>query len=387
MDTKKRRLADSPVIKAMIDHLYDAAFSARALRQGLDMLAKHIEAFTASYLLVDNTSGEVLTEELSTPSEVWDDLYRSRYAQFDPRLRLADELGEGQIFACHRHFSPEMVKRDLFYQEFLIPRGVRWTLGGKLLEEGPVSAYLGLMRTPKQEPFNDGAVSCLLTLLPHLQRLARMHLAVARIRLSNGMVLSAMDRLGMLVMVTDESGHIHYANGSALALLKSNEGLSSRNGVLTAVRANDRQALNKLIEGAALHASVGAEMTIALQGVSGRLIVRVAPLAPLDEGGPSPLGNKNLALLAISRVTRGRLSQDCLKRLFGLTPREAGLANAISSGKTLEAYANEAKVGMETIKTQLKSVFSKTGTHRQTELALLLASVPQLKGEGTRPEP
>jgi hypothetical protein len=40
--------------------------------------------------------------------------------------------------------------------------------------------------------------------------------------------------------------------------------------------------------------------------------------------------------------------------------------------KIAETAAQHAKIAQETARTQLKSIFAKTGTHRQSELALLL---------------
>ena len=62
----------------------------------------------------------------------------------------------------------------------------------------------------------------------------------------------------------------------------------------------------------------------------------------------------------------------------GLTPWIDPLnriAAALVSGLPVKKIARELKVGLSTVRTQLKSVVEKTGTHRQSELmrVLLLA--------------
>jgi DNA-binding CsgD family transcriptional regulator len=45
----------------------------------------------------------------------------------------------------------------------------------------------------------------------------------------------------------------------------------------------------------------------------------------------------------------------------------------LSSGDTLEAAAAKCQISYQTARNQLKAVFAKTGTHRQSELVSLLA--------------
>jgi DNA-binding CsgD family transcriptional regulator len=65
-------------------------------------------------------------------------------------------------------------------------------------------------------------------------------------------------------------------------------------------------------------------------------------------------------------------SQASLSSRFLLTPAEAQIALGIADGETLAAIAEARGVSVSTARTQLKSVFAKTGTHRQAELVALL---------------
>jgi DNA-binding CsgD family transcriptional regulator len=62
-----------------------------------------------------------------------------------------------------------------------------------------------------------------------------------------------------------------------------------------------------------------------------------------------------------------------LRRGFGLTECETQLAVALSTGLTLKDIANLHDVGIGTIRGQLKSIFIKTATTRQSELVAMLA--------------
>jgi DNA-binding CsgD family transcriptional regulator len=55
---------------------------------------------------------------------------------------------------------------------------------------------------------------------------------------------------------------------------------------------------------------------------------------------------------------------DLLRQLFGLTGAEAKLAARMASGRSLKEIVSELRVSMGTARTQLRSIFAKTHTHR-----------------------
>jgi len=64
-----------------------------------------------------------------------------------------------------------------------------------------------------------------------------------------------------------------------------------------------------------------------------------------------------------------------LAKTFRLTPAEAKLASVIARGASPKIAAGELKISRETVRNQLKSVFAKTDTHRQSELVALILQV------------
>ena len=68
--------------------------------------------------------------------------------------------------------------------------------------------------------------------------------------------------------------------------------------------------------------------------------------------------------------------------LFGLSSAEARLAGALTLGESLEVYARENEVRLSTLKTQLRSIFAKTGTDRQSAIVRLIVGIPAVRESG-----
>lgn len=87
-----------------------------------------------------------------------------------------------------------------------------------------------------------------------------------------------------------------------------------------------------------------------------------AAAAPLN-------GRPGLALLRLTAMHHlGRGLRGRLQRLFGLTTAEAETTVLLANGGSLEAIAEARGVSVDTVRTQLRRVFTKTGIHRQGEL-------------------
>jgi DNA-binding CsgD family transcriptional regulator len=67
-----------------------------------------------------------------------------------------------------------------------------------------------------------------------------------------------------------------------------------------------------------------------------------------------------------------------LQALFGLSQAEATVAEALSRGEALGEIAAARNVTEATVRSQLKSLFAKTGCRRQAQLVAMIASLPPI---------
>ena len=90
------------------------------------------------------------------------------------------------------------------------------------------------------------------------------------------------------------------------------------------------------------------------------------------------LFNGGFGVLAVTPITAPEPPDTALiQGLFDLTPAEARVAVGIVAGMTIKEMAACHAVGMETVRSQMKSVLSKIGVRRQSEAATRLTVLAQ----------
>jgi DNA-binding CsgD family transcriptional regulator len=84
------------------------------------------------------------------------------------------------------------------------------------------------------------------------------------------------------------------------------------------------------------------------------------------------------AVLAITPVSAPQAPPvELVQSLFDLTPAEARVARSLAAGKSVEAIASDSGVSLNTVRTQVRGVFDKTGCNRQVDVVALLAGIAQ----------
>jgi DNA-binding CsgD family transcriptional regulator len=70
------------------------------------------------------------------------------------------------------------------------------------------------------------------------------------------------------------------------------------------------------------------------------------------------------------------ISVDVLVQLYGLTPAQADVARSLFAGQSVEETAAALGLSLNTVRTHLKSIFTRCSVQSQRELLHLLATGP-----------
>jgi len=80
-----------------------------------------------------------------------------------------------------------------------------------------------------------------------------------------------------------------------------------------------------------------------------------------------------LVVIARPRPDAERIARR-VRRLYSLTEAEGRVVSALTLGETVEQIAVAHGVRVSTVRAQVRSIFEKTGVHRQTDLVRLALS-------------
>ena len=226
---------------------------------------------------------------------------------------------------------------------------------------------LSVFRDARRGPFYPSEADHFLTVAPDLRRIISMAEKVWDA--SIGSSLTALDQLNCAAAVLDSRGCLTRRNEHAEALFGSD--LTVRHGRLRAAdRASDVR-LQRLIEAAVSPGgSVWAEPVVVARHGSPWLLAEAMPMTSfahdLFNGGDTLLYFTDL-------VAEWAPSERLLGRTFQLTAAEARLASSLAAGEGIGAASARLAISRETVRTQLRAIFAKTGTSRQAELTALLS--------------
>ena len=295
------------------------------------------------------------------------------------------------IFRGRFGLASEVIREDEIegtplYREFMKPQGLapRWPICNLIhTEEGrPLSGMTIYQREGGRE-IDAEDLALLDSLVPHLARAYSIHCQLARVRQERKALTEVIDRLPLGVIFFDAERRAILMNRSVEEILALDDGFRLEDGRPVLDNARENRVLQACLE-AAVRAqprrgsSAGEVMSVTRP--SGR---RSFPLmvGPLLAAHPDSSIDDVKALLFIADPEGGHIgTSEVLEALYQLTHAEAELVRLIAEGRSLEEVAAERGVTMNTVRSQLKQVFSKTGTSRQGELVhLVLTGVASVR--------
>jgi DNA-binding CsgD family transcriptional regulator len=261
-----------------------------------------------------------------------------------------------------------LFRRDPYFNDFLALGKLKWGAWIQFrVENHPW--LMTFQRTDVQGSFEDVDVRLIQPFSQSLSEAANLSAAVGHRVLSG--VLDALHLVQRPAVALDSTGAVLGSNASAAEIFDSN--IRINNGRL---KVSDEQAAQQL---ASLYArlrlipeanSVCADPIIVRRSQKSPIILNVLPV-PVAAKDPF-LGAR--ILLAFRNPNEPALNKpNVLRGLFRLTSAETKLALLLGAGVSIETAAQQLNLSRETVRTQLKSLFTKTETHRQGELIALLA--------------
>jgi DNA-binding CsgD family transcriptional regulator len=321
------------------------------------------------------------------------ELYKARYQAVDMWTQQVVErrlFVEGNVILGTDLVPHDTLVQSNWYRDCLRVGGIAHLLTSVVFSapSSPADApaadmptAMSFYRGDADAAYAEDERSRLSLLLPNFSRsfgvMTRLRLADFRVASS----LSALDRLSVALLLMSGAGEVLFVNRAASSLLGGTDALTldrtaSPHGQgklvarLPAVNREIARALSaaKRIDDAS-HFSSAIKVPGRVPGHELLLQVsRLWPVASFDADGQLP---EVIAFLTDARRPL-QVAPDLLCSVYRLTPAEARVAVAATAAGSIAELAASLSLGSNTVKTQLKQVYAKTGVKGRAELMRLV---------------
>jgi DNA-binding CsgD family transcriptional regulator/PAS domain-containing protein len=298
--------------------------------------------------------------------------YAAYYGRLDYPLAAVQSGPVGIVRTGSELLGPR--RNSEFYTDWLHPNELEDGLLVRL-SGGPRPSCFILHTSVVSEPFDTAErVQLFGGLIRHLQQAIRTQHRIDGLTHAGAELSAALDTVGNGILVIGPDYRVLSLNGAAEQLVRTGDGLALAQGHLTAANRHADQVL-----GCALHAALDGDTdgvrhgnSLICERPSGAraFVIHVLPLHTLEEPG-----RPRAMVVLINPAREPEPSAALLQQLFQLTRTEADVALRVSRGAEPKAIAHELAVSIPTVRTHLRRVFEKTGTHRQADLVRLILTL------------
>ncbi len=360
--------------------IYDAALAPEKWSSFMARLTHELGAYSSMLRVVNHNTGNVSMFETVNYEPKYVAAYREHFINLDYFATAFTTLPIGTMMTGDEAVPWELQRNTEFCNDYMLARNVRHVIGGTLMRSNNYHMEFGLQRELGEKDFDENDKRLLSLLSPHMVRSAYINHQIGNVALQQQWALSALNQLRIGVILLDDQSKTLFINGAAEQLIAGPNGLSL--GEYGPVLSNpaDTAHLWRIIRDAAKLASgrgntsqfTGGSMRVPAGGCGGVMQFQIIPL-PLGfserpfVGLPTGCVAVFVSLEGVLHLSRARVAER-----YGLTCAEARLASMMAEGCSLEDIAESLAVSIQTARSQLKSIFAKTGARRQAELVALL---------------
>jgi DNA-binding CsgD family transcriptional regulator len=376
-------MRDIVTFSELIGSIYEAASGRAPFQQLGAIIANAFDSQSCALQVRNSFSGPVARISFTdnyTPEAT--SRYKAYYYLHDIWANVAMNRPPGMALGSDDIIDDADFRESLIYREFSRNLGLFYMVGCTIPLDGPNNALgvLGVHRTEREGMFTEEDKHYVGLLRPHLKRALQLREKFATAEMQNQAAFQALEMLTVGVLLVDENMRVLLANYAAEETLRQGTALREKSGRLYSVSPNGNSALARFVSGATKatidHSSLPGGMLRLPRAEQNPLSLSIYPfIAASLLNGESV--RAALIFLSDPDITKAP-DRASLAQMYGVTPAEAKLFEAILAGERLQDYAERNSVSVQTVKTQLGKLFDKTGHARQTDLVRDALSNPLL---------
>lgn len=339
-------------------------------QEALSKVAQATES-VGSFLYPRNQVASMLQLPVSDNMREYIDAYvEGGWFNSDPRVPPGWRTAEsGQVIMRDHHLmTPQEYNSSFFFHEFERAWGALDWLAVSFNAAGNLWCLV-LRSSAAQGVLPESFDPLLMAFARHLSRV--VDLASVLNGQQNAEQIAFFEQMGMAAALLDWRGKLVALSTKAESLLK--DGLRVKNGDIHVRDTATDLSLRDAILAAASGKRNRDDVVVVHREGRRPLLIQVTGLPPTLSDA---FGRGRVLLRFFDTDVSATVSPEILRRTFGLTGAEARLAARLADERSLASVADELGISIETARTQLRTIFRKTDTHKQSDLISLMAALP-----------
>ena len=354
-------------MQRLISCIYDAALDENQWDNVLKTLAHTLHADKGSIRMLNGHAKDVQYVHTLNIDPCFTQSYIDHYIHIDPWMEILLKSNK-TMFDCTHHVLTEKEYESLeYYQDFVIPQGHYYGIGGKININNESTCYISFQREKKRQGFETNYLDMLYALVPHIQKAALINKKTRALELEKNSFGDSLNQINIPVILANKNSEVLFINSEAEKLIKEQSDISIINNNLY-IQSQKKDKLQNLIYNATRNTiKQGGAMCHTDSVTRSSISILVTPVNP-DMININTPDSENALIVLSTNQQKKALSIELLTGLYKLSQAEARLTMNLCHGLTLEEISEELKLSKNTLKSQLRSSFTKTGTSRQAEL-------------------
>ena len=367
-----------------VGRLYDLALNPDGWRPVLDEFCTFIDAGGASLHVMDHfhdaatvtDNGGRLTPAIlerynqlyaATDAEALSGLFASPKREF---LHDFELLGLTEIREIESHPPLKWLHEQT---------GLFWRVASRLNVTGAWLDVIAFQFERDHGPMSAQEKAFCGPFMAHFAKVVELGRAFRILEARFRAVLDALDRLNIGVFITLGDGQLVLRNREADRIIDLADGVSVDQGRRLVIAADQKQRefARAVSETSATAASEGDRpevlLSVARKSGADPFLLAVSPLR--DDGTTLEAKFRGAIVFAIDPENRKCVSSAGMEKLYSLSPAEADVLSKLLGGQKAAEIAEARNTSQETVRSQIKSVLSKTNTNKQSDLIRLAVSV------------
>lgn len=262
------------------------------------------------------------------------------------------------------------------YRRWVAPQGIVDVAMGMLDRTDNWSTFIAFYRHSPHGFFSEAQLRQFDRLIPHIQRALWLHGDLLRNQSLPEEIGRWLSLIKMPVLLFDEQFNCCEQNSAARSFFAGQKSIRVIDGRLEV----DEEAVTGELGFRVIHAIKSAGDQARTEPQIYQVDVEERPTTfvfiPVKNQAETPVSSAGALVFIYQKGQTPDLDFTPLQAQFGLTAAELAVCEQLAQGLSIQDIATQQRKSRETVRSQLKQVFSKTGTANQADLVVALLTNP-----------